>query len=265
MHIATCQSLPCSASPGPTVLAARALARLCRVPSTGRTLRASRTPARNIYLKAALRSGPSCWGFPPFSLTFLKGSQRGAGLSCLPHFSLHLFCPNCSVSDLFELLCELDSPATGNLPLPDLQTTLSAISKSKLGALHLSENDYWYTLPWTKPENCGGFHFQDRPTPLLSLTWFTAHNAMQKYCSRLCFQATLTTAGFVVVSTDVIIHVILWKNRKAGNCLRRQFISLNGWIPPCGRLSSPCMPRATCSGFLGHKAWMHYSPSMLWL
>lgn len=85
---------------------------------------------------------------------------------------------------------------------------------------------------------------------------------MQKYCSCLCFQATLTTAGLVVVSTDVIIHVILWKNRKTG--LRRPFISLNGWIPPRGRLSSPCMPRATCSGFLGHKAWMHYTPSMLW-
>lgn len=109
----------------------------------------------------------------------------------------------------------------------------------------------------------GGFHFQDKSTPQLNLTWFTAHNTMQKYHSRLCFQATLTTAGLTVVSTDVIIHVILWKNRKAA--FRRPFVSLNGWIPPHRKLSSPCMPRATCSGVLGHKAWIHYTPPMLWL
>lgn len=81
---------------------------------------------------------------------------------------------------------------------------------------------------------------------------------MQKHHSRLCFQATLTTAGLVVVSADVIIHVILCKNRKTA--LRRPLISLNGWIPPRGRLFSPCMPTATCSGLWGHKAWMHDSP-----
>lgn len=34
---------------------------------------------------------------------------------------------------------------------------------------------------------------------------------------------------------------------------------------PLVRLSLPCMPWATCSGFSGHKAWMHYTPSTLWL
>lgn len=73
----------------------------------------------------------------------------------------------------------------------------------------------------------GGFHFQDGSTSLFSLTCFIAHSAMQKSSSHLHFQAKLTTARLIVVSSDVIIHVILCKNKMAA--VRRPFIWLNSW------------------------------------
>lgn len=99
------------------------------------------------YLKAALRSGPSCWGFPPFCLTFLRGSQRGARLSCLPTSFLFIyFVP--TVHSQIHLSCSESWTAQLQGINPSQISKLSwVLSKSKLGALQLSENDYWYTLP----------------------------------------------------------------------------------------------------------------------